>query len=151
MTVVAARDLNAKSLNLIKEVEGWRACTYKDVANKLTIGYGHLIVSRDGFKAGSCISKEQGEQLLKSDIKTATNCIGRLVKKPLTDNQFGALTSWAYNVGCGNAASSTLVRKLNEGNKNVVCSQLKTWRKAGGKVNQGLINRRYKECKLFSS
>lgn len=156
VSLVAARDLNAKSLNLIKEVEGWRACAYKDVAGKWTIGYGHLIVANDGLckptpTTQCCITQAQGEALLKSDVKAATDCISRIVKVSLTDNEFGALTSWAYNIGCANASSSTLIKKLNAGNKGEVCSELKKWIYAGGQVSQGLINRRNKECNLFTS
>lgn len=155
ISFVAARELNEASLNHIKESEGWRECAYKDIVGKWTIGYGHLLVPGNELcrpvpTTQCCITKEKGLEVLKSDISTAANAIDRIVTVPLTDNQFGALTSWAYNVGSGNARASTLVKLLNGGDYNAVCGELKKWNKAGGKEVQGLTNRRNKECNLFS-
>lgn len=149
----AARNVNNKSLNLIKGYEGWRSCAYStDGANRLTIGYGHLVKPSDGFNKKSCITKERGLQILKSDLSTATNCIEKNVRVPLTDNQFGALVSWTFNVGCGAARKSSLVRKLNaKSPANVICDQLRQWNKGGGKVLAGLKRRREAECTLYKS
>lgn len=145
------RGLNEQSLNLIKDSEGWRGCAYKDPIGKLTIGYGHLVQPGDSFTASSCVTKAAGTELLKSDVSSASASIGKYVKVPLNDNEHGALSSWAYNVGSGNVKSSTLVKELNSGNKDAVCDELKRWNKAGGKVLPGLVNRREKECELFKS
>lgn len=143
------RELNGRSLDLIKNSKGWRKCAYKDPVGKETIGYEHLVKSGDGFNSKSCISKAIGTQLLKSDVSEASKCIDRIVKVPLNDDEHGALTSWTYNIGCGNAKSSTLVKKLNNGNKHLVCEQLNRWTKAGGKTLPGLEKRRENECNLF--
>lgn len=147
----AQKSLNKRSLDLIKTSEGWKACAYNDVAGILTIGYGHKVKSGERYKIGTCISETEGADLLKNDVSTASRCIDRIVKVDLNDNQYGALSSWAYNVGCGNVQSSTLVRLLNQGDKASVCSELKRWNKAGGKVVQGLVVRRQAECDLFNS
>lgn len=63
--------------------------------------------------------------------------------------KFAALVSWAYNVGCGNTGSSTLIRKLNAGDKASVPSELLRWNKAGGRVLAGLTRRRQAEGDLF--
>lgn len=117
-----------------------------------TIGYGHLVNSGDGFNKNSCITEERGLQVLKNDLLTATNCIGRHVRVPLTDNQFGALVSWAFNVGSGAASKSTLVTKLNAGSPaSEICQELRRWNKGGGKVLPGLTRRREDECTLYKS
>lgn len=162
MSLVLARDLSPNGVNFIKNHEGWRACAYKDAVGLWTIGYGHLIVAGDGLckpvvTTQCCISEEKGKQLLASDVKVGSNCISRLLKQSvlnsLSDNEFSAIVSWAYNVGCGNAASSTLIKKLNAGNKKDTCSELKKWVYGGKppKVIPGLVNRRNDECKLFST
>lgn len=71
----------------------------------------------------------------------------------LNDNQYGALVSWTFNVGCGNMGGSTLVRRLNNGeNPNTVAGQeLPKWNKAGGNVLPGLTRRRNAEVRLFQT
>lgn len=71
-------------------------------------------------------------------------------KVHLNANQYGALVSWAFNVGNGNVKSSTLIKRLNAGeNANTVISQeLPKWNKAGGKVLAGLTRRRNAEVAL---
>lgn len=151
-TLNAARDVNDKTLNLIKDYEKWKPCTYIDAVGKPTIGYGHLIRSGDGFNKKSCITKERGNQVLKDDLSTATKAIERAVKVPLNDNQFGALVSWAFNVGGGAAAQSTLVKKLNSGSQtSEILNEFRRWNKGNGKVLPGLSRRREDECSLFSS
>jgi GH24 family phage-related lysozyme (muramidase) len=66
----------------------------------------------------------------------------------LNQNQYDALASWTYNVGVANACSSTLVRKLNAGQYQAACDELLRWNRAGGKVVQGLTNRRKAEREL---
>lgn len=150
-----ARDVNEKTLNLIKRFEQWKECSYNDAVGKLTIGYGHLIKPGDIYTESSCITMEQGLEQLKKDLSAASTCIENVVKVALNDNEFGALVSWAYNVGCGNVRKSTLVKKLNNGNRTDVCDELRKWNKgtkSGRKVVlRGLISRREDECELFKS
>lgn len=148
----AARDVSDKAVDFIKDYEKWRPCAYVDAVGKLTIGYGHLITSGDGFNKDSCITRAQGLELLRSDLSIAASCVERIVRVPLTDNQFGALVSWAFNVGCSAATKSTLVTKLNAGAEaNEICTQLRRWNKGGGQVLPGLTKRREAECTLYKS
>ena len=61
--------------------------------------------------------------------------------------------SWAFNVGCGNVGSSSLVKRLNNAeNPNVVAEEeLPKWNRAGGKVLPGLTRRRKAEVDLFKT
>jgi lysozyme len=144
----AGQSINQAGLNLIKSFEGFRSCVYKDAVGLPTIGYGHLIKSGEHF---TCITEAQAESLLRKDVGSAESCISGAVKVSLNSNQFSALVSWAFNVGCGNVRSSTLVQLLNQGDKNSVCTQLARWNKAGGKELPGLTRRRQAECNLFRS
>lgn len=147
-----ARDVNDKTVNFIKNYEKWMRCAYIDAVGKLTIGYGHLVKPGDGYNKNSCITEDEGLKLLKKDLTTASNCIANAVRVPLSDNQFGALVSWAFNVGCSAAKTSTLVTKLNAGgDADEVCKQLRRWNKGGGKVLAGLVRRRNDECTLYKS
>jgi GH24 family phage-related lysozyme (muramidase) len=85
--------------------------------------------------------------------QTYENCISGDIHSSvrLNDNQYGALVSWAFNEGCGNVGSSTLIKRLNAGEKpdTVAAQELPKWNKAGGKVLPGLTRRRAAEVTLF--
>jgi lysozyme len=138
--------INNAGLDLIKSFEGFKSCKYRDPIGLPTIGYGHLIKPGDSF---NCISRGEATNLLRSDTRSAESCVRSRVKVPLSSNQFSALTSFAYNVGCGAFSSSTLLRELNNGRYGAVCGQLKQWVKAGGTTLPGLVRRRDAECQLF--
>jgi GH24 family phage-related lysozyme (muramidase) len=73
-----------------------------------------------------------------------------MVKATVNLNQYGALVSWSFNMGCGAAQSSTLVKRLNNGeNVNKVLSEeLPKWVHGNGKVLPGLVRRRNAEIAL---
>jgi lysozyme len=100
-------------IELIQEFEGLRLVGYRCPAGKATVGYGHTKKARVGQR----ISMERAEQLLREDLDTFEQCVDRVVSVPLNSNEFSALVSWAFNVGCGAVAKSTLVRKLNAGDR----------------------------------
>lgn len=149
VTIAIAREVNEDTLDLIKNAEGWYSCAYTCPAGKLTIGYGHLVEDSDDLTSESCINKERGKQLLKEDLTVACECIDDMTTVTLSDNEFGALVSWAFNVGCGRARRSDLIKALNQGKKKDVCKELKRFNKGGGKVLPGLVTRRQNECDLF--
>ena len=132
-------------LDLVKEFEGFRANAYRCPAGVPTIGYGHTKTARMGMT----ITRERAEQLLRSDLFDAESAVSRLVKVPLSSNEFSALVSFVFNLGEGNFAKSTLLRKLNAGDKRGAADELPRWNKAGGKVLQGLVRRRAAERALF--
>ena len=143
------RRINAEGLSHIKKFEGLRTRAYRDVANILTIGYGHTSAAgAPDVREGMTISESQAEQILQSDLRKFEDRVSRLVKVPLTDNQFAALVSFDYNTGA--LHKSTLLKKLNSGDYNAVPSELMKWTNAGGKRVQGLVNRRAAEAGLWA-
>lgn len=136
-------------LQLIREHEGLRLDAYRDPAGIWTIGYGHTRTAR----AGQRITRDQAERLLLQDVVTAENAVKARVKVPLKQHEFDALVSFVFNVGAGNFANSTLLRRLNEGNKAAAADQFLRWDKA--RVNgvltslPGLLRRRADERDLF--
>lgn len=145
------RKVNAETLELIKRWEGLRLEAYLCPAGKWTIGYGHTKTAMPGMR----ITPERAEELLRQDLEVFEEGISRLITVPLTDNQFGALVSWAFNVGLGNVEKSTLRRRLNEGRYDEVPEQLLRWNKVRNpqtgrlEVNQGVANRRAAEVGLW--
>lgn len=142
--------VNEATLELIKSFEGWRDTAYKDAVGVWTIGYGHTsMAGQPEVKPGMKITRAQGESILARDLGKYENAIRNYVRVPLNDNQFGALVSWCYNVGPGNVAKSTLVKRLNAGQYDAVPSELLKWNRAGGKILAGLTRRRKAEAALF--
>ena len=140
------RTINAAGLALVRSYEGLRLEAYQDTSGIWTIGYGHT----QGVKPGGSISTAQAEQFLDADLTEVERAVTRLVKVPLTDNQFSALVSFVFNEGEGAFARSTLLRKLNEGGHRLVPAYLKSWIFDNGRMLPGLMKRRAAEAYLWS-
>ena len=67
----------------------------------------------------------------------------------LTDGQFSALVSFAYNVGLGAFARSSVLRAVNARDFDAVPRRLALWVKAGGRRLPGLVKRRAAEGAMF--
>lgn len=134
-----------RGIDLIKEFEGLRLQSYKDSAGVWTIGYGHTKTA----EPGQSITKEGAENLLRLDLVTHNEPINRLVKVPLNQKQFDALSSFVFNLGGKNFANSTLLKKLNAGDYDGAANEFGRWIYAGGKPLNGLAKRRAKEKLLF--
>lgn len=85
----------------------------------------------------------------RSDLATAENAVNTKVTYDIAQHQFDALVSFTFNVGTSNFGSSTLLKKLNAGDVSVAADQFDVWIYAGGKVLNGLVNRRAAEKELF--
>lgn len=122
-----------------------------------TVGYGHLCQTKNCAEVPFSfpLTEAAASTLLNSDLKTYEACITKDIVSSvrLNDNQYGALCSWAFNEGCGAAGGSTLIRRLNAGEDpdTVAAQELPKWDIAGGKVFQGLVNRRAAEVALFKT
>jgi lysozyme len=134
-------------IQMIEGFEGLRLNAYQDIVGVWTIGYGHTA----GVRSGQVISQAQAESFLRSDIASSENGVNDLVHVPLNQNQFDALVSFAFNLGVGALAKSTLLQLLNKGDYKGASGQFDLWVHAGGKVIQGLVNRRNAEQKLFDT
>lgn len=117
------------------------------IRGTLTIGVGH---TGPDVKPGMTISSAQSTALLLADLRQFEEVVDSAVKVSLTDNQFAALVSFAFNVGAANFRSSTLLKKLNAGNYAAVPGELAKWTKSKGKTIQGLVNRRAAEAGLWA-
>ena len=144
-----ARRINAAGLSHIMQWEGKRLVAYQDVAGIWTIGYGHTTAAGiPRVREGMRISDKEAEDILKADLRKFEDRVSRLVKVPLTDNQFAVLVSFDFNTGA--LHKSTLLKKLNAGDYDAVPAELMKWVNAGGKRVQGLVNRRAAEAGLWA-
>ncbi|KAF5350575.1 hypothetical protein D9756_008554 [Leucocoprinus leucothites] len=148
-------DVNSATISLIKEFEGFVPKPAPDPIGLPTVGYGHLCKTKSCSEVNFPLTEATATTLLNADLKQFTSCLNKAVKSSvkLNDNQFGALASWTFNEGCGNMASSTLIKRLNNGEdpNTVAAEELPQWKLAGGKVLPGLVRRRAAEVKLFKT
>ena len=135
-------------LNIIKAHEGLRLEAYPDPGTggaPWTIGYGHT----KNVKHGDVIDNETATQFLRDDVSWVEDCVNENVTIDLAQNQFDALCSFVFNVGCSAFSNSTLLRLLNAGNFEGAQQQFAKWDKAAGRVLPGLTRRRREEAELF--
>lgn len=95
------------------------------------------------------ISQQTADDDLHSNILKAYYGVLRNVNVKLHANQYAALTDFAFNLGVGNLQSSTLLKLINRGDFLEAADQFPKWNKAGGRILQGLVRRRYAERLLF--
>ena len=97
------------------------------------------------------ITAAQAEQYLVQSLAKYEAAVSRALTRTPTDNQFAALVSLCYNIGPGNFAGSTLVKRFNAGDMQGAANAFLSWNKAAGKVLPGLVRRREAERKLFGT
>jgi len=137
---------------LLKQFEGCKLKAYRCPANVCTIGYGHTNgAGAPMVNDNMTITQAQAEDILKRDIVKFEVAVMDLVKVKLTQNQFDVLVDFAYNAGVGNLKSSTMLKKINSGNLDMVPAELMKWTKGGGKVLPGLVRRRQAESAWWTA
>lgn len=138
--------ISQRGIDLIKQFEGLRLEAYEDSVGVLTIGYGHTL----NVKAGDTCDEADAEYLLRQDLADAEGAVHSLVRVPLNQNQLDALLSFVFNLGRGNLAKSTLLKKLNASDYAGASLEFTKWNRAGGQVLKGLTRRREAEQALFN-
>lgn len=136
--------------SLIKGHEGIRLEAYPDPGtggDPWTIGYGHT----KGVRQGDTCDEAQADAWLIDDLADAEECVSTAVEVDLSQQQFDALVSFVFNVGCSAFRNSTLLRLLNQSNYDGAAQQFGRWNKAAGNVLAGLTRRRHDEANLFLS
>ena len=142
--------VNEQGLALIRKFEGLRTGAYRDAAGVWTIGYGHTSMAGPPRVGRNMkITRTEAASILARDVAGFAEGVASHVRVPLSDSQFSALVSFAYNVGLENFRKSSVLRAVNDGDCCAVPRRLSLWVKAGGKVLPGLINRRAAEGALF--
>lgn len=124
--------------------EGLNVRAHLDPIGIVSICYGET----EGVKMGDVKTKEECDKMLTARLGYFAWRVDAMVTPPMNPYTHAALTSWAYNVGVGAAAKSTLIRKMNAGDVAGACNELRRWVFAGGKKWNGLVKRREAERKL---
>lgn len=104
-----------------------------------TGGFGH---ADNRLPVGQYVDEAQAVAWLKDDIEKHRVYLVKCVKVPLSQSEFDALLSFAYNVGGNAFCNSSLLKKLNSGDYQGACEGLKAWVYSGGVKYRGLETRR---------
>ena len=144
--------INERGLKIIKLFEGFRSAPYLCSAMVPTIGFGSTW-SFDGSRVTLShppINESEAEELLLREVGRCEQAVDRLIKVELNENEHSALQSFVYNLGSGRLQSSTLRSLLNRNApREQVADEFPKWRRAAGKILQGLVRRRAAERALF--
>lgn len=139
------------ALAIVKKYEGFSATPYLCPARVWTIGYGSTRTP-DGQPVTAetpAIDEGTAAEWMTADIEDIERQVSRLVNVPVTENQFGALVSFTYNLGSGRLQGSTLRLRLNRGDYEGAQAEFWKWRRSGGQILRGLVLRREEETALF--
>lgn len=151
----SSADPVALATGIIAGFEGFSPKAYPDPAGQTTtysIGYGHQIISGDGFSSTSTISESDALALLQSDLQNYVSCVNGAVTASLSPQQQAALYSLCYNIGCSAFTSSTLLQDVNSGaDSDTIAADFAMWNKANGSVLSALVSRRSAESDLYNS
>lgn len=139
--------------NLIKSFEGLELAAYPDPGTgdePWTIGWGHTSAagSPKVFR-GLRITRAEADEILRKDLEPVEREVSKLVKVALTQNQFDALVSFAFNCGTANLAKSTLLKRVNAKEFDKVPAEFMKWTKANGREMKGLVRRRRAEAAMW--
>lgn len=141
--------ISETGLKLIKAFEGYRPVDRELVSGQRIVGYGHRLYSEDAVM----MNKGEAETTLRSDLEPFEEMINSQVHAPITQSQFDALCSFAYNIGPKAFLKSDTLRALNNGRPLDAANGLDVWRKSeiAGKtyVVDALMRRRTAEKALF--
>lgn len=141
-----------KGVELIKFFEGFISKPYLCPAHVATIGYGATYYP-NGKKvtlSDPAITEQYGLQLLINMLDTYEKAVDSFCRDDINQNQFDALTSFAYNLGVGNLKSSTLLKKVNVNPSDpTIRDEFNKWVYGGGSILPGLVTRRVKEADLY--
>ena len=130
---------------LIRRYEGLRLTSYRDPVGIWTVGYG----TTQGAEPDQHITEEEAEAMLRHEVAHVEGVLTAAITRPVEQHQFDACVALAYNIGCGNFTHSTLLRKLNAGDREGAAEEFGRWCHAGTSVLPGLVERRKAERELF--
>jgi lysozyme len=143
--------ISKNGLDLIKSFEALRLAPYLDTRKRPTVGYGTTYYT-DGTRVkidDPPISQERAIELLAFAVNANSEEINSMVRVPISQNQFDAISSLAYNIGWPRLSTSTLIHLLNEKLYDAAASQFLNWDIEDGHKSEALLSRRIKEMILF--
>lgn len=144
--------IDQNGIDLITKFEGLKLAPYLCPANVPTIGYGTTRYY-NGVKVSMSdlpITKEKAIEYLMHDVFQFELAVDAMSVDTLSQNQFNALVSFAYNLGPNALKNSKLLKKVNTNSSDPsIRTEFMKWVNAGGKKLKGLVARRECEANLY--
>jgi len=141
--------ISRAAIEITKRFEGFRRKAAQLPDGRWTIGYGHTRTARRGIE----ISEADAEALLIYDMRSIAQALNAWIFTPLTQSQFDALCAFTFNIGLDNFRTSSVLRRVNEGQLLLAACGMELWRKADFEgeriVIDALVRRRSAEKTLF--
>ncbi len=133
------------ALRHVETMEGFRATAYRCPAGVLTIGYGHTGDVADDMGP---ITHHEAEVLLEADLERFKAELAPHVKVPVSEEQYIALLSLAYNIGVPALVKKCprLMAALNRADYETAASEFLDITSGG---IPGLVKRRAREAALM--
>ena len=141
--------LAAAAVALVGAWEGVRTYAYRDIVGVPTVCFGET----RGVKMGDRYTMEECRAMLGDGIVEFEAGIRKCLTRPdaVPDKAYVAFLSLSYNIGTGAFCKSTVARRTNAGDYRGACEAISLFNKAGGRVVQGLVNRRQDERRICLS
>ena len=134
-------------ITAIEAREGVRLKAYRDTKGILTIGVGHTSAAGDpSVRAGMCITHDECDTILSRDLADCEAAVNSAVKIKITQGEFDALVSLAFNIGTGGFVKSSVVKRLNAGDRKGAAAAIMMWNKP-----PEIIGRRTSEMRQFAA
>ena len=137
---------NQITVDFVKKHEGSKLLAYQDSGGVWTIGVG---ATGPDIKPGVTWTQAQVDNRLAADLAHAEASVRKLLKKPATDSELAAMTSFVFNLGAGALASSHFLELFNAGDTLGAAQQFPRWDHVGKSEVKGLLIRRFHEALLF--
>lgn len=141
--------LSRAGLDFIKLHEGYRRRAARLPDGRWVVGYSHVKTAREGVE----VDAEEAERLLMYDLKPVVAAVNDLVMAPMTQNQFDALVSLAFNIGPRQFRLSGVARHVNAGRPLDAAAGFDVWRRAmidgEAYIVDALVRRRAAEKAMF--
>ena len=133
-------------IGLTKSFESCRLVPYQDDKGVWTDGWGN---THGVMPNGPAITQTKADADLARNAQAAIGAVNHYVASHITQGEFDALVDLVFNIGSGNFASSTMLRKLNAGDLNGAAAEFERWDRSGGVPVAGLLRRRLAERAEF--
>ena len=142
-------EIGEAGIAIIRDYEKLRLVAYKPTPDDVwTCGWG----STKGVTKDTVWTEEEAEAHFREDVADVERCLNRRLQGvEITQNQYDAIGSWCFNVGCDAFNNSTLLVHFLDGEDDLAAKELRRWNKQGGKVLNGLTARRARVEELFRS
>lgn len=126
--------ISDEGLRLIRSFEGYHTrlkdgscAAYLCPAHVPTIGFG----CTEGVRLGMVWTAEEAEAALRREIAKFEAAVNRLVTVSINQNEFDAMVSLAYNIGAAAFERSSVLKRLNKGDRSGAGQVFEMWNKGG--------------------